>query len=82
MLEGRAPCLTDLGLADHVCGLDPSKCGGSRMERLEAEPWPRDPLDEAMILLDDIVEISGLNNGDNPSRASEFEDDVQTLQAC
>jgi len=27
------------------------------MESLETEHWPDDPLDEAMVLFDDIVEV-------------------------
>jgi hypothetical protein len=46
------------------------------MERLEAEHWPCDPLDEAMILFDDIIEIFGLNDTDDLTCSREFEDDV------
>ena len=34
---------------------DPSQCCCRRMERLEAEHWPCEPLDEAMVLLIDVV---------------------------
>jgi hypothetical protein len=37
LLEEQDTCLTDLALGKHVPGLDPSKCGGSGIKRLEAE---------------------------------------------
>ena len=46
------------------------------MESLEAQHRPRDPFDEAMILLDDIVDVFGLNDVDDPANPREFEDDV------
>jgi hypothetical protein len=46
------------------------------MECFEAEHWPHKPFDEAMILLDDIVEVFRLNDVDNPTSSREFEDDV------
>lgn len=51
------------------------------MERFKAEQWPCDPLDEAMILLDYVVEIFGLNDTDDPTNSCEFEDDIEALQA-
>ena len=38
------------------------------MERLEAEHWPCDLLDEPMIQFDDVVEVFGLNNVNDPAR--------------
>jgi hypothetical protein len=46
------------------------------MERFEAEHWSGDPLNEAMVLLNDVVEIFGLKNADDPTSSSEFEDDM------
>ena len=46
------------------------------MERFEAEHRPCDPFDEAMILLDDIVDVFRLNDVDDPTNPREFEDDV------
>jgi len=37
------------------------------MECLEAQHWPRDPLDETMILLEDIVEVFDLQDIDDGS---------------
>ncbi len=51
------------------------------MERLETEHWPCNPFDQAMILLNDIVEVLGLNDTDDPTNSCEFEDDIETLQA-
>ena len=47
-----------------------------RMEGLEAEHWPRDALDETMILLNDIVEVFGLNDVDDPTSSRKSEDGV------
>lgn len=57
-------------------GFDPSKRCCRRMERFEAEHRPCDPFNEAMILLDDIVDVFGLNDVDDPTNPREFEDDV------
>ena len=46
------------------------------MERFEAEHWPCDPLNETVVLLNDVVEILGLNDTDNPTNYGEFEDDI------
>ena len=46
------------------------------MEGLEAEHWPRDALDETMILLNDIVEVFGLNDVDDPTISRKSEDGV------
>jgi hypothetical protein len=43
------------------------------VESLEPEHWPSDPLDEAMVLFDYIVEVFGLNDTDDPIRSREFE---------
>ena len=50
------------------------------MERFEAKHRSCGPLDETMVLFDDIVEIFGLNDADGPTNAREFEDDVEALQ--
>ena len=46
----------ELPLSDHMRGLDPSQGRLGRMEGLEAKHGGRDPLYEAMILFDDVVE--------------------------
>lgn len=50
----------ELPLSDHMRGLDPSQVRLGRMEGLEAKQWARDPLYEAMILFDDVVEVFDL----------------------
>ena len=46
------------------------------MERFEAEHWPSNLLDETVVLLNNIVEVFGLNDVDGPTSSREFEDDV------
>ena len=36
------------------------------MERFEAEHWKCDPFDKVVILLNDVVEVLGLNDVDDP----------------
>jgi hypothetical protein len=50
----------ELPLSDHMRGLDPSQGRLGRMECLEAKHGARDPLYEAMILFDDVVEVFDL----------------------
>ena len=50
----------ELRLSDHMRGLDPSQGRLGRMEGLEAKHGARDPLHEAMVLFDDIVEVFDL----------------------
>ena len=45
----------ELAFTDHVCDFDTIKRCGSRFERLEPQHRSRQPFDEAMILLDDVV---------------------------
>lgn len=52
------------------------------MKRLEAKHGPRDALNEAMILLDLVVELLSSDNFDGPPSILEFENDVQLLEAC
>jgi hypothetical protein len=47
----------ELPFSDHMRGLDPSQGRLGRMEGLEAKHGARDPLYEAMILFDDVVEV-------------------------
>jgi len=51
------------------------------MEGLEAHHWPRDPLDEAMVLLNDVVQILDLPDLDHSTNAGEFQDHVHRLKA-
>lgn len=50
----------DLPLSDHVRGLDPSQWRLGRMEGLEVKHRGRDPLYEAMVFFDDVVEVFDL----------------------
>jgi hypothetical protein len=50
----------ELPLSEHLRGLDPSQGRLGRMEGLEAKQRARDPLYEAMILFDDVVEVFDL----------------------
>lgn len=49
------------------------------MERLETKHWSCDPSDETVIRPNDIIEIFGLNNTDDPTNVGEFEDDIKPL---
>jgi hypothetical protein len=49
------------------------------MESRETQHWPDDPLDEGMVLFDYIVEGFGVNDINDPTCSSEFEDDIKTL---
>lgn len=53
LLERGCPFLIDLPFANHLDRLDPRRSCGRKMEGLEALHWPRDPLDEAVIPLQD-----------------------------
>ena len=50
----------ELPLSDHVRSLDSSQGRLGRMEGLEAKHGGPDPLYEAMILFDDVVEVFDL----------------------
>ena len=65
------------------------------MERLKTEYWPRAPLDEVAVhcpagvcvqttrgMFNDVIEILGLNDPDDPTNSRELEDDIDPLQAC
>ena len=80
LLECWDSLLTELPLADHVCGLNPSQCCCRRMEGFEAEHWSCNSFDETMILFHDIVEVFRLDNADDPAHPREFEDNVDALQ--
>lgn len=56
-------------LADHVGDLDPRDGCGSRMEGLEAQHRAGDPLDEAMILFKNVVEVFDLPDRDHAALA-------------
>ena len=58
----------ELSLADHVGDLDPRDRCGSRMEGLEAHHWACNPLDEAVVLFQYIVEVLDLPDRDKASR--------------
>ena len=70
----------ELPLADHVRGLDALKRSGCRMERFEAEHPPCDALDEAVILLKDIVQIFDLQDLDSLPGSDELEDHIHGFQ--
>ena len=46
------------------------------MERLETKHRPSNLLDEAVVLFNNIVEMFGLNDTDEPTNFGELEDDV------
>ena len=46
------------------------------MKGFEAEHWPSHLLDESVVLLNNIVEVFGLNDVDNPTGSRDFENDV------
>jgi hypothetical protein len=46
------------------------------MERFEPEHWSGGPLNETVVLLNDVVEIFGLNDTDDSTDTGEFEDDI------
>ncbi len=54
----------ELPFSDHVRGLDPSQGRLGRMEGLEAKHRGRDPLYEAMVLFNDVVEVFDLEDLD------------------
>jgi hypothetical protein len=60
----------ELPLSDHMRGLDPSQGRLGRMEGLEAKHGGRDPLYEAMILFDDVVEVFDLKSTIAPPLSS------------
>lgn len=55
---------------------DPSQRCCRRIECFEAEYWPCDSFNTVMVLLDDIIEISGLNDTHGLTSSGEFNDDV------
>lgn len=78
-LEGRTVLVGKLPLTDHMGSLDSGQRRYSRMERLEAHHRARDALDEAMILLEDVVEIFHLPDPDRRAVAGELQDDIDRL---
>jgi hypothetical protein len=48
---------SDLSLANHLQDLVSLECSSCRFNRKEAHPWFDQPLDEAMILFDQMVEV-------------------------
>jgi hypothetical protein len=72
----------ELTLADHVRGLN-SRQGRGRgrgMERLEAHHRRGDTLDEAVILIQDIIEVFNLPDLDDAAAAGKFQAHVHGLQ--
>jgi len=64
-----------------VSRFDPSDRGGRGMERLERLRGVSDPLDEAVILLNYVVEVFDLQAWNYLSGVDEFQDEVDALQA-
>jgi len=79
-LKGAGTVGRDLTLADHVRGLDAGDGCRSRVEGLEAHHRPGDPLDEAMVLFKDIVQIFGLSDRDCAATVGKLQDRVHRLQ--
>lgn len=59
-LMSALPTLSDLSLAHHAHDFVSLQCSTCRLEGKETHPWLDQPLDEAMILFDDVVEILDL----------------------
>ena len=49
-------CADNLSLADHCHSLIAGNRPRGGREALEAQPWPDEPLDAPVILLDDIIQ--------------------------
>jgi hypothetical protein len=49
-----------LPLSDHRHCLKSRHCSSRRLETAEAKPWPGQPFDASMILLDDVIEVFDL----------------------
>lgn len=79
-LESRGAVGWDQPLADHVSCLDPGDGRGGRMERLEARHRARDPLDEAVILLKNVVQVFDLPDLNCVASAGGFQDRIDRLQ--
>jgi hypothetical protein len=72
LLECRDICLTKLVFGDHTRSFNPSQCTGGRMEHLEVKHRSFDPLVEAVVLLNDVVEKFGLYDCDNLTSSRKF----------
>jgi len=70
----------NLPLSDHVSRLYAGDGRLSRMERFEAHHRAGDPLDEAMILLENVVQVFDLPDLDCATVAGEFQDHVDRMQ--
>ena len=75
------PICVELPLEDHVCSLDPSQCCDGRMDGLEAKKRVRDPLDEAVVQFQSVVEVVDLPDVDGMASSSEFQDHIHGFQA-
>ncbi len=63
-MECRKIIGAELSLADDVCGLDAGDGCGSGMERLEAQHRSGDALDEAVVLLKNVIQVFDLQDFD------------------
>ena len=81
LFECGSSGLIQLALADHMRGFGPSSRCCRRVESLETRHWPRDPFNETMVLLSNIVKIFGMYDADDPAISIEFEDNVHLLKA-
>ena len=54
----------------------PANVAAAEWNALKPSIGPCDPLDEAMILRDNVVKIFGLNDTDDPTNTRKFEDRV------
>lgn len=50
------------------------------MERFEAEHWSGDPPNQTVAMHDDVVQVFGLHDTDDPTNSGESENDIWTLQ--
>ena len=62
-------------------GLDPGDNGCGRMEGLETHHWVGGPLDETVVLLEEVVEAFDLPDRDHLPVSGELQDDIHRLQA-
>lgn len=74
MLISGQPVRLELAFTDHVRRLDSSERWGGGWHGLERQHRAGDAFDEAVVLLDDLVELLDLQDFDRPTGSGEFED--------
>ena len=79
LFEGTGSCC-EVMLADHVRDLDSIKSGRRRIQRFERLHRAGKPLDETVVLLNDVVEIFRPPDGDYPTPTAHHEQAVHVEQ--